>query len=231
MGLYLLAYAWNTEGYGFVEFEISNSTSSTVFCQPLTTASCASTWKTVRTAGLRTSKCASDESRTVFGGPENLASSFWALNSARPAESLRWTPRTDLSWLSLFSALLVAPPQRWRNLRRGACGSSSETLRQPLELAKYWGLFISTFKNCANLSFNVEIQVRSMLQAPLVVSVAFEIRIRDVLQAPLFVVFNIEKEVCNVLRAPLVVYFDDEIEVHIVLQPPLSFRIAGPREV
>ena len=34
-GLGLLAYAQSTEGYGFVEFEMSNNTSSTVFRQPL----------------------------------------------------------------------------------------------------------------------------------------------------------------------------------------------------
>ena len=28
-------YACNTEAYGFIEFEISNSTISTIFCQPL----------------------------------------------------------------------------------------------------------------------------------------------------------------------------------------------------
>ena len=35
-GLVLLVYAWTTEGYGFIEFEISNGTISTVFHQPLT---------------------------------------------------------------------------------------------------------------------------------------------------------------------------------------------------
>ena len=30
-----LAYAWNTEGHGFIEFEMSNSSASTVFRQPL----------------------------------------------------------------------------------------------------------------------------------------------------------------------------------------------------
>ena len=35
MGLNLLVYAWTTEGYGFIEFEISNSTISKVFRQPL----------------------------------------------------------------------------------------------------------------------------------------------------------------------------------------------------
>ena len=34
-GLNLLVHAWNTEGYGFIEFEISNSTVSFVFRQPL----------------------------------------------------------------------------------------------------------------------------------------------------------------------------------------------------
>ena len=33
-GLDLLVCAWTTEGYGFIELEISNSTISTVFCQP-----------------------------------------------------------------------------------------------------------------------------------------------------------------------------------------------------
>ena len=33
-GLMLLVCAWKTEGYGFIEFEISNSTMSTVLCQP-----------------------------------------------------------------------------------------------------------------------------------------------------------------------------------------------------
>ena len=32
-GLSLLVYAWSTEGYCFTQFEISNSTSSTVFRQ------------------------------------------------------------------------------------------------------------------------------------------------------------------------------------------------------
>ena len=34
-GLNLLAYAWKTEGYNFIEFEISDCTVSTVFRQPL----------------------------------------------------------------------------------------------------------------------------------------------------------------------------------------------------
>ena len=34
-GLNLLVYAWKTEGYGLIELEISNSTISTVFHQPL----------------------------------------------------------------------------------------------------------------------------------------------------------------------------------------------------
>ena len=34
MGLDLLVCAWETEGYGFIEFEVSNSTISTVFRQP-----------------------------------------------------------------------------------------------------------------------------------------------------------------------------------------------------
>ena len=38
VGLNLLLHARNTEGYGFVAFEISSSTISTVFRQPLTTA-------------------------------------------------------------------------------------------------------------------------------------------------------------------------------------------------
>ena len=37
-GLKSAAYAWDSEGYGFIEFEISNSTISTVFRQPLTYA-------------------------------------------------------------------------------------------------------------------------------------------------------------------------------------------------
>ena len=37
----LLVYAWHTEGSGFIEFEISNNTISTVFRQPLTIAVCA----------------------------------------------------------------------------------------------------------------------------------------------------------------------------------------------
>ena len=35
MGLNVLVYAWTTEGYGFIELEISNSVISTAFRQPL----------------------------------------------------------------------------------------------------------------------------------------------------------------------------------------------------
>ena len=35
MCLNLLVYAWNAEGYGFIELEISNGIISTVFRQPL----------------------------------------------------------------------------------------------------------------------------------------------------------------------------------------------------
>ena len=38
-GLVILAHARTTEGYGFIEFESSNSTISTVFRQPLVVAS------------------------------------------------------------------------------------------------------------------------------------------------------------------------------------------------
>ena len=39
-GPILQVFAWTTEGYGFLEFEISNSTSSTVSRQPLTSGKC-----------------------------------------------------------------------------------------------------------------------------------------------------------------------------------------------